>query len=136
MNFVADTVFNALKELRLPDKERLLWIDAICINQGNHGEKEQQIKMMDAIYQSGKIVIVWLGKATDQSECAFNFAEKLAIVEPSALESLCAEPSTWQPPLRAIMRNRWWSRVWIVQEIVLANYVRVRSGHHEMLGKL
>ena len=130
--FVADTVFNALKELRLPDKERLLWIDAICINQGNSGERSQQVAMMGAIYQSAKAVIVWLGKATDQSECAFNFAEKAAIAEPSGLESICADPSTWQPPLQAIMRNRWWCRVWIVQEVVLADDVRVKSGHHEI----
>lgn len=130
--FVADTVFNALKELRLPDKERRLWVDAICINQGNLEEKGQQVALMGLIYRSAQAVIVWLGKTAVQSDYAFSFAEKVAAVEASQVKSICAEWSSWQPALQEMMRSRWWSRVWIVQEVVLAPNVLVRSGHYKI----
>ena len=39
----------------------LLWIDAICINQQNILERNQQVNLMATIYQSATAVRVWLG---------------------------------------------------------------------------
>jgi hypothetical protein len=43
----------ALKDIREPGKDRLLWIDAICINQENPDEKSVQIGLMSKIYSKG-----------------------------------------------------------------------------------
>lgn len=129
---VADTVFNALRELRLPDRERRLWIDAICINQGNLDEKSQQVGLMGLIYKTAQNVIVWLGKAPIQQKSAFDFVHKVAAAEPSQIDSVCANVDTWQSPLQELMRARWWSRVWIVQEVVLARHAMVRNGQYEV----
>jgi hypothetical protein len=51
----------ALRYLRLDDKERTLWIDAICINQNDLDERGKQVKRMDQIYRFAKQVNVWLG---------------------------------------------------------------------------
>ena len=40
----------ALKALRHPHRDRYLWIDAICINQQDVGEKNHQVEMMSTIY--------------------------------------------------------------------------------------
>ena len=130
--FVADTVFNALKELRLPHEKRRIWIDAICIHQSNYEEKGQQVALMGLIYRRAQAVIVWLGKASVTSECAFSFAENVATVDPSRVNSICAEWPGWQAALQEMMRSRWWSRVWIVQEVALAPNVVVRSGHYKI----
>lgn len=130
--FVADTVFNALKELRLPDRERRLWIDAISINQGNLDEKSRQVGLMGSIYQSAQNVIVWLGKAPIPQKSAFDFVHKVAAAEPSQIGSVCANVDTWESPLQELMRARWWSRVWIVQEVVLARHAMVRNGQYEV----
>jgi hypothetical protein len=45
-----------------------LWIDAICINQAGHDERLHQISAICDIYSSAESVIVWLGKATSESE--------------------------------------------------------------------
>ena len=129
---VADTVFNALRELRLPDRERRLWIDAICINQGNLDEKSQQVGLMGLIYKTAQNVIVWLGKAPIQQKSAFDFVHKVAAAEPSQIDSVCANVDTWQSPLQELMRARWWSRVWIVQEVVLPRHAMVRNGQYEV----
>lgn len=39
----------------------LLWIDAICINQQDILERNQQVNLMATIYQRATIVRVWLG---------------------------------------------------------------------------
>jgi hypothetical protein len=46
----------ALKVLRLPQEDRHLWIDAICINQADIGEKNHQVEIMSTIYGQAKSV--------------------------------------------------------------------------------
>jgi hypothetical protein len=42
-------------------KERVLWIDAICINQNDSLERNAQVRQMRHIYSSARRVLVWLG---------------------------------------------------------------------------
>lgn len=42
-------------------EEALLWADALCINQQNLAEKNQQVNMMATIYHKAANVTVWLG---------------------------------------------------------------------------
>lgn len=39
----------ALKRLRLHDKERVLWVDALCINQENTFERNHQVGQMSKV---------------------------------------------------------------------------------------
>ena len=58
---VTKTAFDALHRFRLPDRERHLWIDAICIDQGNIKERMQQVSIMARIYSTATKTLVWLG---------------------------------------------------------------------------
>ncbi|RDW66342.1 hypothetical protein BP6252_09977 [Coleophoma cylindrospora] len=50
-------------------KDRLLWIDALCINQINLLERNHQVKIMGSIYSTAQQVLVWLGRpSVDTSE--------------------------------------------------------------------
>ncbi|OMP84340.1 Heterokaryon incompatibility protein 6, OR allele [Diplodia seriata] len=51
---------------------RYLWIDAICINQADHTEKDSQIPMMREIYTSAKYVLAWLGPDPPDDEYTEN----------------------------------------------------------------
>lgn len=53
----------ALRQIRLMSGVRVLWADAICINQSDDGEKSAQVAIMGKIYQSGKQTLAWLGDA-------------------------------------------------------------------------
>ncbi|KAK5636467.1 hypothetical protein RRF57_012179 [Xylaria bambusicola] len=82
---VEDTVFAvttnlaaALQQLRQKDKEREMWIDAICINQADKGEKKNQIPLMRAIYSNSTHVVIWLGPQDATSRDAFHFLSKAA----------------------------------------------------------
>lgn len=47
--------------VRGPNEERLLWIDAVCINQADNIEKTHQVGLMTEIYKATWRGIAWLG---------------------------------------------------------------------------
>ena len=68
----------ALLRLRLPDKPRILWIDAICINQADLIELGEQVTIMGDIYRRGIRNIVYLGE--DDVGAALEAAKSLQMV--------------------------------------------------------
>ncbi|KAK3315720.1 heterokaryon incompatibility protein-domain-containing protein [Apodospora peruviana] len=67
----------ALHQLRKPDVERILWVDAICIDQSSDSDKKREVSRMRAIYYSAKSVAIWLGPSSPTSNDALNFAEEM-----------------------------------------------------------
>jgi hypothetical protein len=57
----------ALRRLRYAneDEVRVVWVDAVCINQQNITERGQQVGMMADIYSSCSRCVVWLGEEED-----------------------------------------------------------------------
>ena len=58
---ITKNLSDALRCFRKPDKERVLWIDAVCINQKDFQEKSKQIPLMGNIYRFAHAVLAWLG---------------------------------------------------------------------------
>ena len=52
----------ALRRMRKPNTERVLWLDAICINQRDIAERSEQITMMGDIYRHGVRNLIYLGE--------------------------------------------------------------------------
>jgi len=71
----------ALRCLRLPNEDRIVWCDAIAINQVDASEKAMQVACMGEIYREAAGVLVWLGEADNDSRLAIDtinrFVEKL-----------------------------------------------------------
>ncbi|KAF8848154.1 hypothetical protein BDZ45DRAFT_538013, partial [Acephala macrosclerotiorum] len=65
---VGRNLFSALQHLRIEDSDRLLWVDAICINQSDIPERNYQVSRMGLIYRAALQVIAWLGPATQGSD--------------------------------------------------------------------
>jgi hypothetical protein len=65
----------ALRALREPQRPRVLWIDAICINQNDTDEKNIQIPLMGEIYRTASQVVVWLGASTPEIELAVSWVQ-------------------------------------------------------------
>ncbi|KAG4429711.1 hypothetical protein IFR05_014808 [Cadophora sp. M221] len=69
----------ALKHLRLQDETRLIWVDALCINQEDVDERSSQIKLMRDIYTRTWRVVVWLGEDPEgKAEGAISFLQMVA----------------------------------------------------------
>ncbi|PVH78200.1 hypothetical protein DL98DRAFT_377834, partial [Cadophora sp. DSE1049] len=56
---------DALRQLRYPDRPRLLWVDAISINQDDLAERSRQVRIMREIYTNAAQVVIWLGPAAE-----------------------------------------------------------------------
>ncbi|KAK4888576.1 Non-essential glycogen phosphorylase [Elasticomyces elasticus] len=59
---VTKSLHGALRRLRWNCRIRVVWADAICVNQVDSTEKSQQVSMMGDIYQAAKSVKIWLGE--------------------------------------------------------------------------
>jgi hypothetical protein len=77
----------ALRSLRHRDMQCILWVDAICMNQGDAKEKTHQVGLMNLIYSCAKGVIVWLGELDLDSKivlhCIELFLQTIDSCEPS-----------------------------------------------------
>ncbi|KAI2607924.1 HET-domain-containing protein [Hypoxylon sp. NC1633] len=110
----------ALRRLRLPEKDRVLWIDAVCINQTNILERSHQVGLMHRIYSTASTCLVYLGEHRKNSRTAMKFIDwerksgfmtkQLSV----ALSSLFKRP--------------YFRRTWILQELVLSKTIVVYCG--------
>ena len=64
-------LFAFLKVLRSTNDVRVLWADAICIDQSDVGERNQQVAIMRDIFKEAERVLSWLGVAAEGSDLAF-----------------------------------------------------------------
>ncbi|KAH9232168.1 hypothetical protein K456DRAFT_1914802 [Colletotrichum gloeosporioides 23] len=154
VGFVASNLKAAL--LRLRDNSDLsgkrFWIDAICIDQRNLQERSSQVRLMARVFRSATSVLIWLGEEDEHTAKSFHLMESVAEAKPEMLHLLtphlvmqhqtCVDEntnSTQIPPLhnhtyweaaRKLFRRNYFSRVWIIQEVVLAKKATVLCGSH------
>ncbi|KAG7123715.1 Heterokaryon incompatibility protein 6 like [Verticillium longisporum] len=69
---VPRNLHEALLHLRGPAAARTMWIDALCINQQDLGERAAQVQHMGALYRGAARVVVWLGPEADDSARALE----------------------------------------------------------------
>lgn len=136
----------ALRRLRTPHEPRVMWIDAICINQQDDQEKSHQVAMMKDIYHSCQRAILWLGEdwyskrkhskpqpTSKPTRNAFSLLKMFArtghinetpcfaVNAPGTL-AMSVEPY-FRPHFRElgfILTEDWWKRIWIVQEATVS----------------
>ena len=117
-------MFVALEAVRLTDKHRNIWIDALSINQPNTMERNHQVQMMGNIYKDAERVIVWLGPAKGGSAFAMK-----ALVEPQSLMERAAKFDKFEhASISALCERSYWTRVWVQQEIYPAHQVKIYCG--------
>lgn len=74
---VTQNLKDALLRFKLKDRSRIVWADAICINQNDDVEKGSQVKLMKRIYGNATRVCVWLGCTTAQMEPVFELIDDI-----------------------------------------------------------
>jgi hypothetical protein len=140
----------ALRHLRHQNVPRRLWIDAICINQGDDIEKGYQIQQMQHVFRHARPVIVWLGEATADSDLALTFVRQIhdrflshtrrrfeneKMEDYPKLPEIKAKLRSFIKPkyilswvaLHSLFNRLWWSRAWIIQELLMAKQLQRRE---------
>jgi hypothetical protein len=106
---VTENLHKALSRLRHRSIERILWVDAVCINQENKQEKEQQIQFMAKIYAQANRVVVWLGEEADNSDRAL---EEIRIVGGNESKR-SSNNEMIQQAIIALLDRPWFRRIWV-----------------------
>jgi hypothetical protein len=119
---------SALRQLRRAHSYRLLWADAICIDQENPEEKNHQVAKMAEIYNNAENVCVWLGEGGESTERGLSFISR--ILDLNSFDCLVADQNSVQEwhALLELMNSPWFSRRWIIQEVALARQATVHCG--------
>jgi hypothetical protein len=107
----------ALRALRLRNSPRVLWADAVCINQADREEKSKQIPLMREIYASARSVLTWLGPSFRGVQEAFKIFPYLALVgierhptgrpDTEKIEDIMAANIMERPKHGSIIRSPW-----------------------------
>lgn len=70
---ITQSCYEALTSLRQSCRPLTIWVDAICINQEDNSEREQQIMLMGSIFTLAKTVYVWLGGSNTKTNQAAKY---------------------------------------------------------------
>lgn len=133
-----------LRDLRLPEQERYLWIDGICIDQEKDKERNHQVRQMGTIYQRAELVLFHLGRSNDLTPVVqeiFQIYQKQHKLRPEmTFESVWffVEPlltlrnrdfeTEIRVALRTILAAPWFRRIWIIQEVANARRALLHWG--------
>lgn len=155
---LTESLHSALQAFRYPDRSRKLWADAVCINQADIAERSSQVELMGDIFAAAIRVLVWLGDPLESGSDTLAFAtlnmpivpqgdrskkDLLALMEqhlPSMQRcACCGETSPGDTPVTLakglsavakLLERPFFSRLWVVQEIVFGRSVEVYCGTH------
>jgi hypothetical protein len=113
-----------------------LWIDQICINQSDVLERNAQVALMSTIYTQCSSVIIWLGS---EDSSIYEAARKINRMNITSLRQRMScnlyDRSVRREldSLHTLLNHGYFRRVWIVQEVILAEAIRVLCKGHTWL---
>ncbi|CAJ0542491.1 Ff.00g001050.m01.CDS01 [Fusarium sp. VM40] len=131
----------AIEEYSLSPPLRYIWIDSICVNQESLADRSSQVALMRRIYSTSITTLVWLGtelawgpsawKLVEQIYDVFHSRHPASQTEADIPVRICSDSShaetglpQWDHEswghLKQLMDIEWFSRIWVVQEVVLS----------------
>lgn len=128
-----------LRGLRHKDKSRTVWIDAVCINQLDKIEREEQVAMMGDVYTLAFRTVIWLGGnnidfedtldsirgVLDHMRTETDDFHNLKDVVSNETGFLQADDSknlrAYLDALIPLYSRPWFQRLWVVQEAALSS---------------
>ena len=142
----------ALLDLREPFIDRILWIDALCIDQSRDEERGHQVQRMGKIYSQATTVVIWLGTATEETNVLLDTLKFFHRVTSTqyACKNWTLSDHRWTDPwsttrakmsdgypqlkqqqqtsLETLLARPWFKRVWVIQEVANARAAVVCCG--------
>lgn len=111
------------------------WIDAICINQDDTFERNHQVNLMGSIYSQAALVLSWLGPEGQHTTLAITFFDKLSKIRSrkarlSFYEAEVLPERHLRKGLEDLCKSLYWTRLWVVQELVLARCIILLCGEY------
>ena len=144
---VRDNLWSLLHRLRRLRKDRMVWIDAMCIDQDPESvlERNHQVSLMAHIYQHAECVSVWLGEEGDDSEKGMQVLKELVTIWSYCrarsdtsiyLSQVLTRNHDRHASIEAfinLLQREYWTRRWIIQEILHARTVAFYCGRSKVV---
>ncbi|PVH68561.1 HET-domain-containing protein [Cadophora sp. DSE1049] len=155
---ITENLHSALSHLLLPHQPRLVWADAICINQEDVEERGAQVRLMKEIYRRATSVVVWLGEGVEvdgkkdvwpipslleaaqkglrRNQLPIRHGTKdwvRYVLRPDYTTAGDLDDKRWNATIKSLillLHRPWFLRTWIIQEVALAARAVVMCGSH------
>ncbi len=141
----------ALRNIRHSDRPRMIWADAICINQLDKAERESQVQLMRSIFSNAQGTLIWLGDVGEKQAQKLSkfalwsiqlglsiFRRRIDLltspqiqvwdVEKAVCRRLAPFSSEFYLELIGMLRMPWFKRAWVVQEVVVSSKATIFWG--------
>ncbi|KAI1465660.1 uncharacterized protein F4812DRAFT_105423 [Daldinia caldariorum] len=141
-------VYLALRRVRLEDRPRLLWLDAICINNHKLNKKSREVAAAAAadekterrsnvlqpsylrgIYRNATGLLAWIGDAADESHLVFEHLNKCCREHTHI--NWCRYRGETLDAYRRLCRRSWFYRAQSAQELALTDSATILCGRDE-----
>lgn len=99
---------------------KYIWVDAICINQTNNTERNEQVRLMDQTYRNAACVSVWLGLSPA--------AKQYQSFRPEIIKTFDDEGFSWLESITDLANRPYWCRFWVIQEFLLGQDIYLFCG--------
>ncbi|KAF7541914.1 hypothetical protein G7054_g193 [Neopestalotiopsis clavispora] len=134
----------ALTNLRDAKQPRVLWVDALCIDQSSIVERNAQVSIMHQIYSQASRTVCFFGPRRNTTGRLYTMLSELAkeaeaahpVGSPdddsdtvpafinslmaSRIESKLHDKYVWDLSIMAMAGCDWWQRAWTAQELLLS----------------
>lgn len=148
---VTENLNDALHRIRDRVRARLVWADAVCINQQDNDEKACQVPMMGQIFQKAKQVVIWLAPnsvmASEASQAIQKVASTICSCNKQSPPTVLRRSDNLETYVKAVGPSRlppssakewhaidwvfclsWFYRVWVIQEVASSRNTIVLCG--------
>ncbi|KAH8623354.1 HET-domain-containing protein [Alternaria alternata] len=128
---VRSNLFRFLRAFRSRHRSQVIWIDAICINQDDVQERGHQVQEMKRVYSNAKCVYCWLNL-----ENAMPYTSTFSLHRVKDLVHWRSRDERrrmrHEEQAEYLVQAKYWSRIWIVQEFLLAKDLTLLTGSHRL----
>lgn len=120
--YIRRNLYNFLLAALVKGEYGPFFIDAICINQTDNDGRRKAIHNMKYIYLYAREVIAWLGQPAE------GIVDDLRCLQAWNSHSQSRWTSSHSEAYYYLCYRPYWSRIWVVQEVVLAHRMSVWCG--------
>lgn len=107
---ITRSLAEAIADIRFQSSDRLLWADALCIDQAHNGEKSVQVRQMYDVYANSRRTLVYLGRGGSEGmQAAIAHRDYLRAVNFGSKTSADSLPATnagtlvtWDPAVGVV----------------------------------
>ncbi|KAL2063788.1 hypothetical protein VTL71DRAFT_5593 [Oculimacula yallundae] len=129
----------ALRHIRDRTRVLFVWADGVCIDQSSVEDRNLQVSQMGVVYSTAKKTIIFLGPSSLERGIIMRNISKgkswtRATDHPSSEEIVVNSDLSTYPDMfeKHIMNAAWFTRVWVLQELILSVDPWVQFGTHRV----